>query len=443
MRGLIDLHKVVYKGKGLQLRRRRQRAFTAEYHLKSPTNNKRSHVCFDAFIAVLGVGAKQVKNLNTYVWTNPHGPIVPDDGRGKHANRPNRLSESVVARIDAHILSFPRSASHYSLKTQKKFLSAELSVCKMYQMYLEKFEPQAAQVVVNDDAEEKEGSTDDEEKEDDNLPKPEVAYDFYNDRFRKFDLTFGKPVVDSCATCDELKLKIEAADDEDSAQVQRIRRRDHLKEADMGYAMRKHDFDLAKKSRLADPDWECPVAEHRSWDGTEFVCSDMAGVLQTPKVPTNKAFYLRKQKTYCYGLFSGQAEQNSLCFWNETIAKKGCNEVISAAHEFFTVRNTGSSMLSWWGDNTSSQMKNQFLALYANELVRDDGFAFYHRVDLKFSPPGHTFMENGICSAYFGCACTWFSLCLFRSISLSLFLSSSLSLFFSRSFSSSLSVSRG
>ena len=119
-----------------------------------------------------------------------------------------------------------------------------------------------------------------------------------------------------------------------------------------------------------------------------------AGVLCTPKVPTNKAFYLRKLKTYCYGLYSGQAEQNSLCFWDETIAAKGCNEVISSAHEFFTIRRTGASHLAWWGDNTSSQMKNQFLMLYNNELVREDGFSFYQRIDNKYSPPGHTFMEN-------------------------------------------------
>jgi hypothetical protein len=161
----------------------------------------------------------------------------------------------------------------------------------------------------------------------------------------------------------------------------------------------------------------------------------------------------RKLKTYCYGLFSGQANQNSLMFWDETVSNKGSNQVISAAHEFFTVRRTGSSHLCWWyycyhyhhcylphhshhhcccfryhnhyhrllgrplpllfsyydcyyhwhyyhhhaplrGDNTSSQMKNQYLFLYCAESVRDDGFAFYNRIDNKYSPPGHTFMEN-------------------------------------------------
>jgi hypothetical protein len=76
------------------------------------------------------------------------------------------------------------------------------------------------------------------------------------------------------------------------------------------------------------------------------------------------------------------------------MAKKGPNEVISCAHRFFVLRNTGATQLSWWGDNTSSQLHNQYLMLYNAELVHADGFSYFHRIDNKYSPPGHTFMEN-------------------------------------------------
>jgi hypothetical protein len=79
---------------------------------------------------------------------------------------------------------------------------------------------------------------------------------------------------------------------------------------------------------------------------------------------------------------------------NETIAQKGSNEVLSSAHEFYIKRKTGASRLNWWGDNTSSQMKNQFMMMYANELAHDDGFDFFTRIDNKYSPPGHTFMVH-------------------------------------------------
>jgi hypothetical protein len=155
-----------------------------------------------------------------------------------------------------------------------------------------------------------------------------------------------------------------------------------------GYAMRKHDQDLAKACRKSDPDWAVPAEDYCTWDATEFVCSDMAGVLQTPKVATNKAFYLRKLSTFCYGLYSAQADQHSLAFWNESIAGKGSNEVLSAAHNFFIRRRTGSTHLVWCADNTGAQIKNWSGVLYKNELVRTDGFAYYKRIDMKYSPPG-------------------------------------------------------
>jgi hypothetical protein len=34
------------------------------------------------------------------------------------------------------------------------------------------------------------------------------------------------------------------------------------------------------------------------------------------------------------------------------------------------------------------------MMLFCNESVRDDGLAYYNRLDNKYSPPGHTFMEN-------------------------------------------------
>jgi hypothetical protein len=393
MSALIDLHPVKFVGKALQIRKRNQRLYTAQYHLEVAT--KRHHVCLKAFIGILGVGSKQVKNLNAFSWANPGGALVPQDGRGKHATRPNRVPSSVVAQIDGHIKAFPRDDSHYSLNTNNKFLSAELSVGIMHRLYLAKYEPHILSSQEQDDGkavdEMDDGVAADDRKE---QQKPQVSYDFYNQRFRQFDLKFGLPTVDSCATCDEFILKIAAATDEDIADALRAQRRAHLVEADRGYAMRKHDQKLAEASRAADPKWECPVTDHCSWDGTEYVCSDMAGVLQTPRVSTNKGFYYRKLKTYCYGLYSGQAEQHTLGFWDETMAKKGPNEVISCAHRFFVLRNTGATQLSWWGDNTSSQLHNQYLMLYNAELVHADGFSYFHRIDNKYSPPGHTFMEN-------------------------------------------------
>jgi hypothetical protein len=254
---------------------------------------------------------------------------VPADQRGRHSNRANKIPLDVVARIDQHIKSFPRESSHYSLDAEaEKFLSAELSVRRMWILYLVKFEP------LTQPDESDEGNADaaaQVEGAGDERQKPRVTYDYYLSRFRKYDLSFGVPAVDSCCRCDELKIQIKAAVDEDTADALRAERRAHLVEADRGYAMRLFDQKMAQECRAGDPDWECPTKEFCSWDASEFVCSDMAGVLSTPKVSANKAFYLRKLKTYCYSMFSGQAGQHSLGFWNEVTARTRITHTCSHA----------------------------------------------------------------------------------------------------------------
>lgn len=117
-----------------------------------------------------------MKNLNAYAWGHPAGSaLVPEDNRGRHHHRTNRIPEMVVAQIDKHIASFPRESSHYSLNTNKKFLRSELgSVRKMHLLYLELYEPDLLPRGDGDDA----GAT-----------KPQVTYEFYNERFKTFDLS--------------------------------------------------------------------------------------------------------------------------------------------------------------------------------------------------------------------------------------------------------------
>lgn len=196
---------------------------------------------------------------------------------GQHSNRPNRIPENVVARIDKHIKSFPREASHYKIDARQLFLAADLSVRIMHRLYLSKYEPHISigdsgsggSGDDRDNADGKEhvggdggggGGVEDSDDEAVLEQKPQVKYDFYLERyvlpffrdamllavstavlfrrFKRFDLKFGKPEVDSCATCDEFKLQISAAVDEDVAAVLRAQKKSHLLEADRAYKMR-------------------------------------------------------------------------------------------------------------------------------------------------------------------------------------------------------------
>lgn len=65
--------------------------------------------------------------------------LCHDVQRGKHKNRPNRKSSEQAQFVRSHIESFSTVESHYCRKDSKKeYLSSDLSVTKMYNLYKEK-----------------------------------------------------------------------------------------------------------------------------------------------------------------------------------------------------------------------------------------------------------------------------------------------------------------
>ena len=120
------------------------------------------------------------------------GALVASDGRRKHRNRPHSIPEEVKQKIREHIKKFPRRKSHYSRSDKKKreYLNDGLSIARMYQLYLEKYEPQVQEVQA----------------------KPEVKEWLYRKIFNEeFNLSFGYPRSDTCETCDLLHVAILAS----------------------------------------------------------------------------------------------------------------------------------------------------------------------------------------------------------------------------------------
>ena len=103
----------------------------------------------------------------------------------------NRSVPADIELIKQHIESFPAYKSHYgSSQTSRKYLSSNLSLQKMYDLY-------------KDFAAEK------------GLPAKSVA--MYKKAFyQEYNLGFKPPVRNSCETCEKLKQQINCADPEDS-----------------------------------------------------------------------------------------------------------------------------------------------------------------------------------------------------------------------------------
>ena len=114
-------------------------SFSIEYQI---TNEKglNQKVCQKAFVLIHGFGKRRLEFLRKKM---PVGSAVPElDRRGKHSNRPLKVSEELHQKVREHIMSFPARQSHYSRHNNpgRLYLSPDLSIARMYQMYLGKYE---------------------------------------------------------------------------------------------------------------------------------------------------------------------------------------------------------------------------------------------------------------------------------------------------------------
>ena len=90
--------------------------------------------CKSAFLLMHGVSNGRVSRaLQGVVQT---GGLPKLDQRGRHAP-PNKTSDEDMAFIHEHIQSFPSYTSHYSRSENpnRKYLSPDLSLSKMYSLY--------------------------------------------------------------------------------------------------------------------------------------------------------------------------------------------------------------------------------------------------------------------------------------------------------------------
>ena len=107
--------------------------------------------------------------------------------------------------------------------------------------------------------------------------------------------------------------------------------------------------------------------------------------LPTPKVSSQDSFYLRKFRTYLFGVYSANENILNCFFYHESIGRRGPNEVILLLNyvlETLIERYGTFHNLILWADNSPAQFKHCFLFFYVDTLFWNGRFL---RVDLKFS----------------------------------------------------------
>lgn len=75
-----------------------------------PVENGKIRICQKTLCDILKITARRLQILQKKIKFNKS----LTDKRGKHCNRPHKISENVIALIKSHIESFPKQESHYS-----------------------------------------------------------------------------------------------------------------------------------------------------------------------------------------------------------------------------------------------------------------------------------------------------------------------------------------
>lgn len=103
---------------------------------------QRTRICKEAFVCIYGISPGVVERIarKKLDGISEGSPVSFADLRGRHANRPNRIADEVKQLVVGHIRSFPTFMSHYTRtkNPQKVFLTSNLSLRKMYLLFLEK-----------------------------------------------------------------------------------------------------------------------------------------------------------------------------------------------------------------------------------------------------------------------------------------------------------------
>ena len=197
-------------------------------------------VCQKSFCNVHGFSPKRLLILRRKLGT---GELQPDR-RGKHGNHQS-VDEEAKDLVRNHIETYPTRRSHYSRKDnmERVYLPPELSIARLHNEFLKKYDPEYIQLkeenrkhlIANEPVPK--------------LRKPLVTEHMYHDIFvTEFNIHFGYPRTDSCSTCDNLTVQIEASGGRPAADELQKTLQAHQQLAQEGYSAFKYDRELSNKT---------------------------------------------------------------------------------------------------------------------------------------------------------------------------------------------------
>lgn len=204
----------------------------------------KNRVCKKFYLGTLDISQKRVANYHKKAAQN-----VFIDRRGVHTKR--SIPEETKAYIREHINSFPRMPSHYCRSnTKKEYLEAELTLARMYNLYVEKCQEESV------------------------VPAKSHLYrKIFN---TEFNLDFHVPKKDRCDTCMEYDAQKNA-----NTLNEQLQQKYNLHLKDKQETREERDSDR----KLVD-------------DTKAVICFDLQNVLTCPRANISNFFYKRKLNVY-------------------------------------------------------------------------------------------------------------------------------------------------
>ena len=333
-----------------------RRANTNVFHLRLVREGEdvKVRVCKKTFIETLGVTLSRVDRVLKKKVSTRRLSLMDD--RGKHGTRPRKIQAEAVERVKRLISKFPAEESHYSRESNggTKYISGELSLSKMYHLYLEEAEQEQF------------------------VPVKEI---FYRHVFNtEFDLKFHQPRSDTCKTCEELKLNIQTADDEDEKEQLKRARDLHHRRAD-----------AARKAMKSDAKTAGDI------ERVYYLSFDLQQTLDTPKLPVGEAYYSRQLSTFNLAVVNNTTLHANMYVWNEADGRRGSDEIGSSLLKYIDDLPQEADHLILYSDGCGGQNKNHQLQMLWMRLVASGRFK---PIDHKFLVVGHTYLPCDRCFAH-------------------------------------------
>lgn len=341
--GLIDICPIARKRpRKDEPEARKDHAATYSYKIRSEGIDV--PICHKAFLSFHGISKNRVTRLQQSLLLTGNSP---KSKQGKHNTRPRMLPDCIKYLVENHINSYQARKSHYSLRDNphRKYLSEDLSISVMHKHFLE-------------------------------LYRINISYKSYWSVFNTFNIHFGYPRSDTCAICDSLQQKLNAATDDESKAQYTAEQNLHLRKAEAFKTEKKKYIMKAKEGRVT------------------CLSFDFMQNLPLPHIPSGPVYYSRQLWFHIFGVHDLSDDSVTMYRYLESEAKKGANEVTSMLLDAINnlPDNKRKDELVLISDGCPGQNKNKTMVQFLYCLVHV--LKIFKRVTYLFPMRGHSYLPN-------------------------------------------------